>query len=115
MRRSQRKVLLRRGGNQLSFIANARDGGDAAHDCNALARKELHADAARNAQRRGESSGKMPAARAVLIAAVFYLGGVIRVAGARRKGKVFIVLRPCVRVADDGRKRRAAGAAVHKP
>lgn len=85
-----------------------------AHDRNALAREDLQTDAARDAQRRGEPTGKVSAARAVLIAAVFDLGGVVRVAGARCDGKIRVILRARVRVADDGRKRRAAGIAVHK-
>ena len=41
---------------QLSFVRNARNGGDAAHKRDALARENLQADAARDAQRRGQAA-----------------------------------------------------------
>ena len=49
---------------------------------NALMFQQLHADAARDAQRRSQPSGKMPAAVRVLRAAEFNLRRIIRVAGA---------------------------------
>ena len=41
---------------QLSFVSNARNGGDAAHKRDSFARENLQADAARDAQRRGQAA-----------------------------------------------------------
>ena len=41
---------------QLTFVSNARNGGDAAHKRDSLARENLQADAARDAQRRGQAA-----------------------------------------------------------
>ena len=41
---------------QLTFVSNARDGSDAAHKRDALARENLQADAARDAQRCGQAA-----------------------------------------------------------
>ena len=108
------KLLASKRACQLTFVSNARNGGDAAHKRDSFARENLQADAARDAQRCGQAAGKVSAARAVLIAAVFDLGGVVRVTGARRDSKIRVILRAGVRIADDGRERRAAGIAVHK-
>ena len=91
------------------------DGQNACADGNAFAFQQLHTDAARNAQRRGQPSGKVPAAAYVLRAAEFDLRGVVRVAGAGDILQIFIIAGACVGVADDGRERRAAGFSVFQP
>ena len=82
---------------------------------NALAPQQLQTDAARDAERRGQPPGKMSAARSVLRAAELDLRGIVRVAGAGDIHQIFIVAGARIRVADDGRERRAAGPAVLQP
>ena len=50
------ELLVRSRACQLTFVRNARDGGDAAHDLDSFAREDLQADAARDAQRCGQAA-----------------------------------------------------------
>ena len=74
------------------FVGHVRNGNDARRNPNAARGQHLQADAARNAKRRGQAAGEVSAARNVLIAAVFDLSGVIRVARAGNGAQCIIVL-----------------------
>ena len=71
--------------------------------------QQLLADAARDAKRRRQPAGKMPAARDVLKAAEFDLCGVVGMPGTWHVYEVLVVLRTGVGVSDDSAERRAAG------
>ena len=80
--RDRRKRLVCDRCIKRSAVCNIPDGQNTRADMNALMFQQLHADAARDAQRRSQPSGKMPAAVRVLRAAEFNLRRIIRVAGA---------------------------------
>ena len=82
------------------------------NDADVFLFQKLHGDAARNAERRGEPSGKASAAGEIDGIAVFHAGGKVRVAGARRIAQSVIVAGMGVAVADDRRDRAAACDAV---
>ena len=71
--------------------------------------QQMLADAARNAKRRRQPAGKMPAARDVLKAAEFDLRGIVGMSGARNIHEIAVILRAGVGVSDDSAERRAAG------
>ena len=70
--------------------------------------KKLFCNAARDAQRRGQTSREMPAARSILMPAEFHLGHIVRMAWTRNTTKGVVVGASSVGVADYGRQRRAA-------
>ena len=87
-----REVLLRRGGVQRPPVADAADLGNAGDDRDPLPLQKLLADAAGNAERCCQPPGEVSAAGIVLVAAVFYRSGIVRMAGARQMPQVFVVL-----------------------
>ena len=82
---------------------------NARHDLDATCCEQLLANAARNAQGSGQPAGEVSAAGNVLIAAEFYLRGIVGVTRAGDVDEIAIILRACIRVVDYSAKRRAAG------
>ena len=104
---SDRRVKRRR-------VLDAAHADNARHDPDAAGLQKLQADSARDAQRRGQPSGKMPAAGGVLMAAVADVRRIVRVTGTRHALQRRIVLRTDIRIPNDCRQRRAAGDVVYK-
>ena len=108
----RRKGLVRSRSLQLAGIVHAADGGNARDHPDPLGGKQLQTDAARHAKGRRHASGEMPAAGAVLRAAVFDLRGIIRMSRAGHRRECGIVRGTGIGIADDRRKRCAAGDPV---
>ena len=96
--------------------------GGAAHICdlqklganiNAAAVQDLFGDAASDAQRCCEPTGKMTAAAHVGEAFVMDIGGVVGVGWARMIEQIAVIFRALVGVENVGQKREASGHAVH--
>ena len=81
---------------------------------NTLRFQPLLAQSTRNTQGGGNASGKMAAAGAVLVTAIFDLGGVVRVPWPGAVLQIGIIPGAGVVVADDGRNGCAAGLAVQQ-
>ena len=86
------EILLRDRRVKFGRIPDSGNGVNARHDLDALFMQQLLADAARNAKRRRQPAGKMPAARDVLKAAEFDLRGIIGMSGARNIHEIAVIL-----------------------
>ncbi|MPM85543.1 hypothetical protein SDC9_132624 [bioreactor metagenome] len=83
-------------------------------DKDVLPRENLLCDAARDAQRRGQPAGKMPAAAHVRLPVPFEKRRVVRVPGARFVRKLGIIAGSRVAVFNDRAERASGGLALQQ-
>ena len=81
-------------------------------DGHALFFEQVAGDASRKDERRGQPSGKMPAAPWVVVSTVFHIPCVIRMTGAHARRDVPVIVRARVRVFDHCAQRCARCASV---
>ena len=93
-------------------VGNARNGGNVGENLNSHALQPLFAQSSRNAERRGQTAGKVSASGGVLKSAVFDLGGEVRVSGTGAVLQIGVVPGAGVFVVNRGGNGCAAGEAV---
>ena len=94
------------------LVLHARDARRVGGHPDALCQQDALAQRTRRAQRRGNAAGKMPAAPEVLKAAVFHMGGVVRMARAAQAQGLCVITRAGVGVFDHHGNGGAGGAAI---
>ena len=94
------------------FVGDSGDFGDFSADTDAHFAEPLQAKTTGNAQGGCQPAGEMAAAGCVLEAAVFNLGGVIRVTWAGTVGQIGIVSGTGIGIVNDGGNGGAAGKAI---